>query len=155
MLCSACATADKWKDQIDSSLATISTGLEKVKEGAAVASAKYEEFKAAAEVRFAEAKTELAAKGAPVEGALSEMFDWAKQNPFASLGSPGAIAAWILWRLLNAKKEAKTALQGLTASVDAADSLPPDALTAFKTAAAASSNMTPEVAALIAKVKAR
>lgn len=120
------------------------------KNGAAISKA-VKEIPAQVEASVNKAKTDLLAKGAPVDGTPADLIDWAKQNPGAAIGSPMAF----LLVLFAAWRRARTAQKGLTAAVDAVEALPADARAAFKAEAEKSAHMTPDVSALIASLKAR
>jgi hypothetical protein len=150
LLCSGCSTMGDWKDKTDKALASASVAIEKVKNGVEVVDAKLTEVKSAADARIAAAEVELAAKGAPIDDA-GQLWDWAKANPFEAAGSGGSVLV-LLAALLSRYKRAKAAL---TAAVDAAEALPPEAAATFKKAASASAHMSPSAAGLIAEIKAR
>lgn len=146
LLCCGCsslpntAQMETWKAQTDKALAAAANMADKAEKGAAAAIAAVES-----------AKVEMAAKGAPVDGSPAELTEWAKQNPLAAIGSPLAF----LLTLGAAFARYRTVKKGLTAAVDAAEALPPDAAKLFKDSAASSAQMTPDVAAMIAAIKAR
>lgn len=149
-LCSGCASMSEWKTNVDKSLAGAAVAIEKVQRGVEVAQVKIAEVRDAVDQKIDAAETELRAKGAPVEDA-GELWDWVKNNPVESLGSSGAVLT-MLAALLTRYRRMKSAL---TASIDAAVALPPDAAAAFKAAAAASPHMNPSAAGLIAEIKNR
>lgn len=151
MLCSACSTMGEWRETVDKSLASASVAIEKAKAGVEVVDAKITEVKAALDAKVDAAKAELAAKGAPVDGTPSELWEWAKDNPTESFGSLGALATLFTAMILKYR----TARSAVAASVDGLKALPPDAQAAFKEAAARSPHMGAAEAALVAEVKNR
>ncbi len=121
---------------------------------------------------FSSGDTEMAALKGATEAAIEKSFKdvearhfdttsagalWesVKQNPFEAAFMPGSLAIVMGALIARYKRKAGVAMDGLTAAVDAVESLPPEAATAFKRAAAASPTMNAKAAGLIAEIKAR
>lgn len=136
----SCASYEK----VEKALGTVATRIDQ-------ADKKITELSAAFEAKAEAAKAELAAKGAPVEGTVADIWEWAKQNPLKAAGSPTALILFILSLILKGRvKDA-----ALKATVDAVEGLSPTAAAEFKSLAASSPHMTADAQALVAKFKAR
>ena len=103
------------------------------------------------DAKLDQARADLAAKGAPVEGTPAELAEWAKQNPGTAFSSLGGF----LMVLAAAAARYRTAKKAAIVAVDAVEALPPDAKKAFKAEAETNAHMTAGVASFITALKNR
>lgn len=133
---------EKWKEQTDRTLGTVSLGVEKAREIATAAAAKVESLRADVD----KAAEELEAKGAPVDGSASDLLAWAASNPVTAAGSGGSLLT-LLAALALGYKRAKKAVSVMARGIE---SIPDPAVSEIvKEAIAARGGKAPEINAQI------